>query len=483
METRSAVKVGIVAVMGLALLVALWAFLSHLSVGRYTLDVVFEDTKGLVPQTQVLMNGKPIGEVRRVELRPSDLRPVVTLAIEKKYRIPANARIQITSGILITNPQVLIYLPEPPSTQSLTGPEWPSALVDARPASALAQMSPEASAAVAKLTATMETLTPKLTASLDQVQGILQRTDRMMANFERASDSMRTLVADPKIRRTVQKTLDDFSAVSTELSRTTVTLSSELRGLVGRNSGKLDEMVNGALDLLLNLKDTLDAARAMVTRLAEQASDPRLQQVLQETLDLAKTTIARFNQIASDIQQITGDAEVQSNLKATAEKVREASEKGQEIATRVGAMMDRLSLPKVDRPFGLGEPSVGIDFLLRDGRPRFRSDVRLSVPIKQSNRLELGLYDFADRNKLVAQYGTDVGLGLFRYGIYASKLGAGLDLGLGARSSLQLDLYDPNRLQFDVRALVDLNKDFALWVGADSLFRKSTPMIGMRLKR
>jgi phospholipid/cholesterol/gamma-HCH transport system substrate-binding protein len=97
--------------------------------------------------------------------------------------------------------------------------------------------------------------------------------------------------------------------------------------------------------------------------------------------------------------------------------------------------------------------------------------------------LELGLYDFADRNKLVAQYGTDVGLGLFRYGIYASKLGAGLDLGLGARSSLQLDLYDPNRLQFDVRALVDLNKDFALWVGADSLFRKSTPMIGMRLKR
>ena len=152
METRSAVKVGIVAVMGLALLVALWAFLSHLSVGRYTLDVVFEDTKGLVPQTQVLMNGKPIGEVRRVELRPSDLRPVVTLAIEKKYRIPANARIQITSGILITNPQVLIYLPEPPSTQSLTGPEWPSALVDARPASALAQMSPEASAAVAKLT-------------------------------------------------------------------------------------------------------------------------------------------------------------------------------------------------------------------------------------------------------------------------------------------------------------------------------------------
>ncbi len=75
------------------------------------------------------------------------------------------------------------------------------------------------------------------------------------------------------------------------------------------------------------------------------------------------------------------------------------------------------------------------------------------------------------------------GAGAFRYGLYASKLGVGLDLQTGAGMKLRLDAYDPNRLTVDAKSYVKINDDGSLWVGADSLLRHTTPTLGVRLSR
>src|SRR5215831_9967210 len=99
MEAKSAVRVGIVVLLALALGVGLFLYLNHTQLNTYTIRVNFTDTQGLQPQSVVRMRGVPIGEVSKVDLDPSTLRPYVLLAIKKRHRIPADYRFSIVSGL------------------------------------------------------------------------------------------------------------------------------------------------------------------------------------------------------------------------------------------------------------------------------------------------------------------------------------------------------------------------------------------------
>ena len=46
MESRAAAKVGMMVLMGITLILGAWWFLSHMSLNRYRLYAVFNDTKG-----------------------------------------------------------------------------------------------------------------------------------------------------------------------------------------------------------------------------------------------------------------------------------------------------------------------------------------------------------------------------------------------------------------------------------------------------
>lgn len=486
MDPKAAAKVGVAVLIGIALFWGAWRFFAHLNLNRYSLYVVFEDTRGLQRQTSVRMNGVPIGEVKEIKLDPDTLKPVVHLMIDNRYRdkIPDDSVIRITSGILITNPQIEIT-PGKSATTLKPDTYWPEPYVQKAPAGTLAQISPEADRAVRQLTASLESLTPKLSQSLDQIQGILKRTDAMLANFQATSESARSLLTDPKIRQTLHATLDDLRAVAHDAHLTAKTLGAELRSTVKRNSSKLDELADNAIDILQKLADTVDAARGMVTKLSEQVSDPRLQQSLQEAVDLTKTTIARFNQIATDIHQLTGDPGVQSNLKTTVTRLKEATEKGLEVAEKADRLLTKISEAAGAAPrLGIGRPSFSVDFLGRTREPRFRSDIGMRLPIGHESALHLGIYDFAETYKLNAQYETPLGgLGSFRYGIYASKLGVGFDWQSAPGTRFTLDAFSPNNFQMDARALFRLNDDFSLWLGADSIFKRTTPLLGVRLTR
>jgi phospholipid/cholesterol/gamma-HCH transport system substrate-binding protein len=484
MESRAAIKVGVVVLVGFALFYAGWYFLAHMNLNSYKLRAVFRDTKGLQRQTPLRMNGVTIGEVKSVDLDPGSLMPVVSLSVDNKYRIPRNSRIQITSGLLISNPQIEI-IPGNTGTYYADGEKWDDPFVQKMPASGLAAMSPEADVAIKHLSHSLEVLDKKLPATLASLQGILKRTDRMMVNFEQASYSAKSLAGDPKIRNTMYALMDDMKAVSANARLTAKELTGELRVVVKRNSAKVDELTTGAVDLLQKFADTVDAARGAVTKLAEQVSDPRLQQSLVETLDLAKTTLARFNQIASDIHNLSGDPNVQNDLKTTVSTFKETAEEGQKLVERINSLVGNIKTGGTNPFSGIGRPQLAIDFMGRTNAPHFRSDVNVRLPIGQKNAFNLGIFDFAERYKLNAQYETILGgYGSLRYGVYAGKLGAGWDWPAAVGSThFRLDMYNPNDLQLDAKAYFKINEDFSLFMGADSLFKRTTPTIGVRLAR
>src|SRR5438132_9327206 len=148
-ETRAAAKVGLMVLVGLTLLLAAWWFLSHMSLNRYRLSAVFNDTKGLQPQTPLRMNGVAIGEVEKVALDRGTLKPRVTLSIADEYRnrIPRDSAIHIASGLLISNPQIEIT-PGAATDTYQPGDIWVERYVEREPASSLAQISPDADRAV-----------------------------------------------------------------------------------------------------------------------------------------------------------------------------------------------------------------------------------------------------------------------------------------------------------------------------------------------
>jgi hypothetical protein len=146
--------------------------------------------------------------------------------------------------------------------------------------------------------------------------------------------------------------------------------------------------------------------------------------------------------------------------------------------------VERLNLPSGGPKFGIGQPTLNIEFGGRGSQPYFRSNVGVILPVGEGNTFHLGVFDFAEGNKLSAQYGTQLeGVGSFRYGLYASKLGVGLDLKAPRGVGVTLDAYNPNSLTLDARAYLKLNDDFSIWMGADSVFRRTTPSIGARLRR
>src|SRR5215813_12371596 len=113
MESKAAMRVGAVVVLGLALFGAAWAFFSRdfYKLNNYALKVYYDDTKGLLKQTPVRMSGVTIGEVNSIDISDEPahrLKPVVRLAINNKYkdRIPDNSTITITTGLLIANTQI-----------------------------------------------------------------------------------------------------------------------------------------------------------------------------------------------------------------------------------------------------------------------------------------------------------------------------------------------------------------------------------------
>lgn len=481
MDLKATVKVGIAAILGLAGLLAAWAYLAHQDWNTFPLTVRFDDTRGLQLQAPVRMSGVKIGEVKGIELDLTTRKPVVTLRIGNQYRnaIPEDSSIVITTGLLVVNPQVEI-LPGKSASTMQPGRVY----AGAAPISPLAQLSPETDQILKRFSAALETLTPKLDRSMQHVEGILRRTEAMTADLAAITAHARRMAADPQLERTLRSVLRDLEVMASQARHTTTMLGTELESLTKRNSGKVDQLISGLFDLLQRFTDTVDAARGLVTRLAEQVNDPRLQQSLQETLDLTRATMARINQVASDVHVLLGDVEVQGDLKATLAAVRDTTESGRKVAADVSKLVERLNLPSATPRFGIGQPQLGIEFGGRGQRPHFRSTVDVRFPIGKMNAFHVGVYDFAEGNKLTAQYETPLaGIGEFRYGLYAGKLGLGLDMNAPQGVGMRLDVFDPNNLQVDSRAFFKLNDDFSLWVGAEGILRRTTPTIGLRLQR
>ena len=494
MDPKTVTKVGVFVLVALIAFGALFTYLSHLQPNAYLVKVRFLDTKGLGKQSVVRMQGVSIGEVTDIKLDTNHppFQPVVTLSIKKEYSIPTDSKISIASGILITTAQINI---EPGMSQTPLVKDNTALITGETPSGMLASFSPELSETVQELRTTMKTMTSKISttfdkldSTLDSTKPILKNANQLIINTRDVSGSAKDLIADPQIKIKLMKTLDNFKTLSEQAKETSGSLSSYVKELTRSTKDPLNKLTSKLNDLLAHVDSTLDNADTVVSKLTEQVTDPRLQQSLQETTELTRTTLARFNQIATDLHQLTGDPKLQNDLKQTVENLKTTTEKSQQVVDKFNRLLGKvtgsksdgsdsgpaLKLPKVDLTADVSEQT---------SPSRLRVDVNAGIAINSKNDFVLGIYDLGQNARLNAQAKTHLDDNLaVRYGLFASRLGLGLDYKVNTGAGFRADLWDTRRPRLDVRTTFKLNRNSSLWIGADGIFRRPTPVVGVTYK-
>lgn len=494
MESRTVTKVGSVVILALLVFGGLYLYLSHLNPNTYKVKVRFEDSLGLARQSVVRMQGVAIGEVQNVTLDQSHHPPVpiVTLAINNRYKIPEGSRFVIVSGILITTPQIQIRPSDSTAMLNTDG----SALVEGdKPQGALASLDPKLEQAVEDSTKLVKDLQTTMKNTSTKLNDVLDKTRTLLDNTNKTVVATQGFVADPALKNRLLMTLQNFQDTSANAKRASEGLRVQLNETIKGSRGNLDRLTAKLNEVLDHVDTTIDGTNAMVKKLTEQVTDPRLQNTLQETADLARTTLARFNQIASDIHELSGDPTLQANLKSSVANLQEITEKGRGAAEKVDNLLNKFTstgshggprLPKIEV---LGNVSEALD------PTRLRVDVDARIPYSRTGLVDIGLYDLGQSTRLNLQAGhyifsnrnlesTETGESLLlRYGLYASKLGGGLDYDSGKGYGFRADLWDTNRPRLDAKALFRVKQNASVWLGADNLLRTPVPIIGLQIKQ
>ena len=516
-------RVGLVFAAVVLLFGALIYFLrgNVLNNNTYSFDVLFTDASGVTADTPVALAGVQIGKVASVTLTPSqqaDLKLEIKNKLNgREVRIPRGSQFLIATPILGTTATIMVV---PPTSAVL------------RAAGSIQDGEADLKGTkVGDLTASLS----KATALLDQVTVTTKKVNALL-------DSATSLTDDPKLRRSLQQTLDNVNLVS----RNGLQITNKLNGLLVEDNAQVLTLLQQtkageqvSLDnlaattgsvrqitaenksqiaaIIRNLNDTTSAVAGITGQANNALSKGGITQNLGATVANLKTTTDKLNVIAGNFEKLSTvatDPKVQSNLKDTVQNIRDSTEQATLLLERlnkivggkrksatilaapgVGAVILPGTTPSITPPPSRGAggdlyylPRVQALYSTRD--KHFRTDIDALVPLSVApvTFVRAGIYGFGDTNTLILQGGQALdkkGLVTGRVGIYASKLSVGADIGLGKRKTLSIDAYDPNNFRVDAKGTLMLAPELGLVLGGENINHgsRSGALIGLEYRK
>src|ERR1700744_6184694 len=111
MKISNETKIGILTVIGIAILVLGYSYLSGNDVfsGSNKFYAIYNSVDGLSVSKPVLVNGFQIGRVSKMVLR-NDGRTVVEFKVDKKYNVPVNSLAKLVSTDLLGGKAIVFLL-------------------------------------------------------------------------------------------------------------------------------------------------------------------------------------------------------------------------------------------------------------------------------------------------------------------------------------------------------------------------------------
>lgn len=443
------IKVGGVAIIAFVLLIAAYAYIHsiQLAARSYELNVIFKDAQGVDRGTPVMMSGVKIGLVDRVSLTDAN-KAMVTVRVRADREIPPGSAVRLASSSLLGDKYVE-FLPGPPSSKRI----------------------PPGDILVGMPSVTLDDLLP-------QVSRLMDRMDAIGA-------SAQNLLDDRNLRHSLASTLNNLNSASLGA----VGLVGDLRSIASANRAPVQAMTNNLAAAMGNL----NAAAAQVSEIMQGGRKEDLQTIManlksaSKQIDLASS---HASAAAENVASISGDPQMRQDLKESVHNVREATESAKAIVDRVaqvvGVKSGGSTTPAKRAP---GPPSglgLKVDALFDADRGKSRVDANYDFRLCSDNFYRFGIFDIGENPRVNAQVGKVLKSGdAIRGGLYQSRLDLGYDWLAGGQWTVQGDLYRPNDLRLDLKALRSINPDMGAWIGVEGIGGGkdgNRPVLGLQFK-
>lgn len=473
---QGAWKVGLLVVIFVGLLFGAYEVLGKSLFAKPTkaLHAEFADASGLQIGSNVTMAGVRIGTVTEIALLAPD-KARVTMTIQDEVNIPEGTTAQIASSLIGFGDSPVVLVPPPGASSGYLANG--ATILGTKP-------SP------------LGDLLPDMTTTLQEVNKTLVAT-RALLEDEKLKGNLVTLL------ETSNKTIEQFGKLATSLDSTIAENRSSVRNLMaslGQTMSDVQKATQYAMKLvqdpkfkqeaeaiLATLNRTATNAEKLIAGVEQMVNDPKMRESLNNTVANVEKITDSGTRIAANTEKMTEDGKaISENGVKISENVVELTKKANELADEAKAVLEKLQKFFDKVPSGSPVKGLTTDMsLTREQQPNhWRTDLSATLPVGGGGSVTLGLWDAFESNKITAQYGRPLNSSLqYRYGIYASKPGVGVDYRLAPRLTLRGDLFDINDPRLDLRARIDFGNGLYGWVGADRIFDKNALSIGIGIRK
>ena len=465
---QGAWKVGLLVVLFAVLLVGAYQFLgkSLFAVKTTKLFAEVKDATGVNTGAQVLMAGVKVGTVSKVELSNPRLARL-SLAIDEGTRVPIGSTVQIPTPLMGFGDNPVYIVPGPPGSGTM--PEG-STLPGTR---------------------------------LSAFEGILPDLDKTVVELNKTIVAMREFVTDGTIKKNLDtltasavNTIDKYGALAGNFegliaeNRESIQASMESVRLAMRDVQKSAELARQLLQdpkwkdeaqaLLASMNQTVGKANEVLGSVDSLINDPNIRQPIHESLANAKTMTETGTRIAANAEKITAEGiTISKNVVTLSEKANELAEEARIVLKKLQDFFN-----KVPSTGGLKGVEAGMDLIRETAPNHWRTDMNAKIPIGGGNNLHVGVWDAFESNRFTLQLGKPyMSTNEYRYGIYASKPGVGVDFQLSRNLKLKGDLYDINDPRLDLGVRYEFKDGLLGWLGFNQAFDKNAFFIGLGFRR
>ena len=481
---KAAAQVGLFVVVAVALflgaLVVIGKNLLPDSKDVYT--VVMPDAGGLAKGARVLMAGVQVGEIAEVAV-DTPTQAKLKIGLKKGTRLPLSTR-ALLAGSLVGLGDTPLSLVQDPRYKGPQGYYSPGMTLFGGKAGPLDAILPDGGTKIyTEFTETLESVRKLLDDKGYQksIKNLLVTTDRTLAT------SQQTLLAFAKLANRSDALLAQNQGQITAILKTAEgTLSSvQETALSIERFAKGGKFQGGAETLIADAHRIAVESEATLKDLRKTLNDPALNADLRATAANLKATSDKLPALLDDTNRaIDSFTDLAAKSQDLPGKIGNALDGAADLEKRLGGLTD-----KVGGVFGGGKrtsfPPITTEVdLIRESDPaHLRTDLRISVPLSDGF-VQAGLWDAFERNRLILQLGKTVSPSLdYRYGLYASRPGVGVDYRLAPKLGFRGDLWDLNNPRLDARLRYEFGGGLIGWLGMDRIFRGPTLTVGVGIKR
>jgi phospholipid/cholesterol/gamma-HCH transport system substrate-binding protein len=313
--------------------------------GSYRLDIEFPRAPGVAKETPVRKSGILIGRVSDVRFN-DDGTVVVSVAVQGDVNLTRAERAQIRGGLL-GDAVIEFVMGDKPAdrTAYLPGDVVKEGIVVSDPAEVLTDLKgdlqttmrvfSESGRDLGKLAKTIDKV---LAENEQQVQRILDETEKALGAFNKAMKAVDRIAGDEKIQEQLRKSLEDLPA-TLEQSRKTF-----------ERIGNTIELVDDNLENLKKFTGPLgERGDEMVGRIS--GSVGRLEQLLTQMVSLSE----KINADDGSIGQLLNNPDLYQSLLRSSRNVEEATRLLRPILYDVRVLSDKLA-----RDPAMVKPGAGI---------------------------------------------------------------------------------------------------------------------------